>query len=48
MKVNVSLALTWLLTQESLLRQGDADAPNRLLFSARSFYACGLLVNNSG
>ena len=41
---NVRLALTWLVQQRALLASGDADAPNRLLFDARAFAACGAFV----
>jgi len=37
------LALGWLLTQEQRLKEVDGSAPNRLLFNARAFQACGAL-----
>lgn len=33
----------WLLDQEKILLQYDKNAPNRLLFDALAFYACGKL-----
>lgn len=43
----VARALTWLDTQESILQQGDATAPNRLLFDARAFSRCAVFVGSS-
>jgi hypothetical protein len=36
-------AARWLLTQADLLVAADAEAPNRLLFDALAFQACGVL-----
>ena len=41
------LAIDWLLQQEQLLMKGDADAPNRLLFDARAFGACGVFTGDA-
>lgn len=43
----VARAVTWLDTQETVLQQGDASAPNRLLFDARAFSSCGAFVGSS-
>lgn len=40
----VARAIRWLETEVEVLQQADAAAPNRLLFSARTFIACGALV----
>lgn len=40
-------AIGWLLPQEDVLMAADRAAPNRLLFDARSFQACGALSFNS-
>jgi hypothetical protein len=41
-------AIGWLRdpTQVALLTKGDADAPNRLLFDARAYLACGVLTGD--
>ena len=38
---------SWLRTQANLLLNGDKQAPNRLLFDARAFLACGVLAGDS-
>ena len=40
-------ALGWLLAQEELLMWADQAAPNRLLFDARAFQACGALASDN-
>jgi len=40
-------AVEWLLAQQDVLMAVDGSAPNRLLFDARSFQACGSLSTNS-
>jgi hypothetical protein len=40
-------ALAYLKTQQTLLKQFDADAPNRLLFDAVAFYSLGLYLNDA-
>lgn len=43
----VARAVTWLDTQEALLQQADATAPNRLLFDARAFSRCGAFTGST-
>ncbi len=38
-------SMLWLRRHSDALKSYDAHAPNRLLFDARSFYICGLLLN---
>lgn len=40
-------SIRWLATQSTLLLEGDRRAPNRLLFDARAYLACGLLADDS-
>ncbi len=40
----ISLAMGWLSNQVQILRQIDANAPNRLLIDAMAFEACGQLI----
>ena len=40
-------AVAWLLSQEGVLLGADRLAPNRLLFNARAFQACGALAEDS-
>lgn len=42
-RARLGSAVAWLLTQQDLLEEADQSAPNRLLFDARSFHACGAL-----
>jgi hypothetical protein len=39
-------AAVWLLSQRSALQRVDRHAPNRLLFDALAFQACGALIDN--
>ena len=45
--MKVAQAMEWLETEVEVLREADAAAPNRLLFNARTFIACGFLVESS-
>ena len=40
-------SIRWLTSQSSLLLDGDRSAPNRLLFDARAYLACGALADDS-
>jgi hypothetical protein len=43
----LSQAIRWLVTQAPVLLAGDQHAPNRLLFDARAYQACGILADDS-
>jgi hypothetical protein len=47
LRARVVRAGRWLGTQRALLVAGDARAPNRLLFDARAYLACGALGNDA-
>ncbi|WP_353268324.1 hypothetical protein [Gemmatimonas sp.] len=40
-------SVRWLATQATLLMDGDRRAPNRLLFDARAYLACGWLAGDA-
>ncbi|NGP88036.1 hypothetical protein [Fodinibius halophilus] len=44
---NIDKTLTYLMDHENILRQTDADAPNRLLFDAIAFYTLGKYTGNT-
>lgn len=41
---HVRAAMQWISGEVDVLQQADATAPNRLLFNARTFIACGALL----
>jgi hypothetical protein len=46
-RTELARSIRWLTSQATLLMNGDADAPNRLLFDARAYLACGALANDA-
>ncbi len=45
-KKAIDRGIAWLLTQQEVLMKYDHHAPNRLLFDALAFQACGVLAHN--
>ena len=45
-KKSLRHGIQWLISQRERLLKYDSHAPNRLLFDALAFHACGILVNH--
>ncbi len=47
LRASAQQAVVWLAGKRALLAAADANAPNRLLFDARAYHACGALADDT-